>query len=548
MGEIDRRPRAMPNHTNEQEGLSRREIAGAFLGALGAATLAGCVARDDTESGDELGQAAQGLGTNIAGVQNVLDWKVPNQPDHIWIQKAIDDSPDGSTLLFPPGTYTLGAGLQVKKALHLVGAGPAATLLLKEVNDGQPILKVEPQTGDIRGFRLAHIMLQGSNSPSVDFDGVRCKLLVEGENTIEDVHIRACAWGISLEQVFGMGIANCRIEGNYAGGIRAIPSGASGDTNQITLHNLWVKLNLGPALDIATGKWTVIGGAYENPDSSAPLTTDNILIRGWAYSVTLVGVYVENARRSNVRVLGVQDGQAATPRAISLLGCYINNSQTDSPNVYLGDCRGVVIDNCLFEGGDTPIEVKPAAKEVTIRNLQVQNGATPPIVSSSASVTIEHPGIWVPLGALTSSTLVASVYGGAGVELYPAIAFPAGEQHDVVATIPLPPELCRAGGRLRVTIFTQSSTGSPNGYIAWRFRAKVITSPLDRIYDTTGTVEGTVSPWRSVQVQRNVFSTTIPTIEGGHLLRLQLSRMASAPFPSYPESELLLAMMVDRAS
>lgn len=285
------------------------------------------------------------------------------------IQSAIDGAPrEGAVVAFPPGVYRVTDTIRVRKPVSLVGAGPETSTLIKGDDGDRPVVRLGDIDRSYQGMSIRDLGIEGSSDGRGDC--LECVNVTEGDNYIQNLRLRRGAWGLTLYNTFGLGIRDCRIGLNVSGAIRGIGAATGGSTNQITLVNCFVKLNGGPALDIPMGKWTVVGGAYENPAASAPLDTDNIRIRAAAYSVSLIGVCVESADRNNIRVTNEPDGEVGTPRVVSLRDCYINNvTETGGALVHVGHARNVLIDQCFFDGNDPPVRIRESAQNVTIRGM-----------------------------------------------------------------------------------------------------------------------------------------------------------------------------------
>lgn len=491
--------------------------------------------------------------------------------DTVAIQAAIDAAIEAGNaeVFIPEGTHIVTA-LSLAGAstagIRVRGAGPRATILKKVAQTSTPIVAVGPFTGGspdntpaIQGFSLEGLKILGPGASSgSNGDGLYLNVVQEGASFINNVHIEDCDWGVTLRQTFPILLENCRINQNRTGGIRGIATGVSGETNQVTLLNMWVKNNHGVSLDIPCGKWTVIGGTYEKPTDSAS-TTDNIRIRNTAYSATLLGVYSEDAERHCIAILGTADGEADDPIGIVIKGCYLNNSRGSDALLYVGDSQLTSIEDVRFDSNDPPIQLSSSCTDVWINptcyfntGVAIDNDVADVVASR---IVIGGEPIWLPPNAFTAGEQdtgepgsVASVF-SAGDDEYQAHVFPAtsGATTSIVTSVPLPPGWIGSLAEYQVEIFDQAESAS-GGDVVWEYTGAIVLVGSESMAKTSTESDTETVSSDSGNVNRRVFSALISGSgsTANQLLRLRIARAADNVADTYSGDDRLIGVRLAR--
>lgn len=174
-----------------------------------------------------------GIHTFISQNYNVMDFGATGNgttDDYTSIQTAIDTAAEGSTILFPPGSYAIGTQLAITKPLHFVGSGTELTIFTASSGLATGLLSVALTTQG--AFQLKDFSVDMSAAPTVA--AISLDNLLAG--SVSNVKITKGTYGIDISNTGLSRFDGIHIYNPTTAGIRLQGDGGQEDY----FNDIWI--------------------------------------------------------------------------------------------------------------------------------------------------------------------------------------------------------------------------------------------------------------------------------------------------------------------
>jgi len=293
--------------------------------------------------------------------------------DYSTIQDAINDAPEGSTVYFPRGNYTVSAPITVSKRLNLIGSG-MKTQIYQSADEDLFVL-----SGPYGGMRMQGLCL-GSAATSVG--KTLLKITDVHYSVFEQIFIIGGYYGVHLRGTLGNQFYNLTtISGGFFGSTSANQCWVYGERylgKSINHTDFFGVLIQGGAKGFHITDTNNEGGILIHGSLVEGLSQHGIYLSGIKEFFSIEGVHLE-AGGSHIEIVNCRNGSIRNCPVFSSGGIQLKRS-----------C------NILVEGGITGwVIADEYCSNVTIRGLQIEGGN---VNASSANTIVENiafsSGIW----------------------------------------------------------------------------------------------------------------------------------------------------------
>lgn len=314
--------------------------------------------------------------------QHVIYLKADGSGDYLTVQEAVEAAPEGATILFAAGTYSLTEPLLITKPLRLIGEGMQTTLVVSSV--GECVVQVSVAgalTVTDLGFRY-----QGEGPADV----------VVAEATL--LEVTRCSFSGAQQAPPRRSWAGLRIVGSTTGLVReCVASGNTGEgmtvegNAQVTLESNICSDNTGGSgmayLGTATGvsrKNNCSGNGQAGiivADSAQPLVIENTCVgNGWA------GIAVIEAAVPTV------EGNVCSENVLAGIAyfCFAKAGGLAKGNLCEGNGVGIVV-----SGTAQPTLERNICSRNSLDGIRVADEGQPTIVDNTCSENGENGVVFV---------------------------------------------------------------------------------------------------------------------------------------------------------